>query len=158
MKDICMLKYGNIKGDHIYFNRAKTANTKKDGKPIDIVITDKVKEIIEKHGTKPINPDSYIFPFLKNGMNASQQMAQIKQATKQTNKYIKRIAEVIGIKQDISTYTARHSFATVLKRSGVNVAFISDALGHSTIKVTENYLGSFEDDEKKEIAKTLTDW
>lgn len=158
MKDICLLKYQNIKGDHIYFNRAKTANTKKVGKQIDIIITDKVNELIEKWGVKPITPDSFIFPFIKEGMTPEQEQAQIRQVTKQTNKYIKRIASDVGIKQNVSTYTARHSFATVLKRSGANVAFISDALGHSNIKVTESYLGSFEDEAKKEIAKSLTDW
>lgn len=158
MKDICLLKYQNISGDHIYFNRAKTANTKKVGKQIDIIITDKVNEIIEKWGVKPITPDNFIFPFIKEGMTPEQEQAQIKQATKQCNKYIKRIAKSIGITQSISTMSARHSYATVLKRSGTNVAFISDALGHSNIKVTESYLGSFEDEAKKEIAKTLTDW
>ncbi|MBK7733166.1 MAG: tyrosine-type recombinase/integrase [Bacteroidales bacterium] len=46
----------------------------------------------------------------------------------------------------ISTYTARHSFATVLKRSGTNIAFISESLGHSSLEITQTYLDSFEDD------------
>lgn len=159
MKDICLLKYGNIHGDHIYFTRAKTINTKKDGKQIDIIITEKVKIIIDKWGVKPADKDNFIFPFLKDGSTSAQQQAQIKQATKQCNKYIKRISKNCGIEAKVSTYTARHSFATILKRSGkADIAFISDALGHSNIKVTENYLGSFEDEAKKEIAKTLTDW
>jgi site-specific recombinase XerD len=158
LKDVCLLQYGNIKGDHIYFNRAKTMHTKKDGKQIDIIITDKVNEIIDRWGVKPSLPDNFIFPFLKDGMTPLQQQAQIRQVTKQCNKYIKRICKNIGIEANVSTYTARHSYATILKRGGVDVAFISDALGHSNIKVTESYLGSFEDEAKKEIAKTLTDW
>lgn len=158
MKDICLLKYQNIKGEHIYFNRAKTASTKKDGKQIDIVITEKVNEIIERWGVKPATPNSYIFRFLTDGMSPEQEQAQIKQATKQCNKYIKRIAKDVGIKDNVSTYTARHSFSTILKRSGVSIAFVSDALGHANIKTTENYLGSFEDEAKKENAKNLTDW
>jgi len=158
MKDICLLRYKNIQGDHIYFNRAKTANTKKNEKQIDIIVTEKVNEIIERWGVKPAIPENFIFPFLKEEISIEKQQAIIKQATKQCNKYIKRICKEIGLKSNVSTYTARHSFATVLKRAGANIAFISDALGHSDIKVTENYLGSFEDDAKKEIAKTLTDW
>jgi integrase len=53
---------------------------------------------------------------------------------------------------NISTYTARHSFATILKRSGVPVAYISDALGHADLKTTENYLSGFEDDAMMDIA------
>ena len=56
----------------------------------------------------------------------------------------------------ISTYTARHSFATVLKRSGVNIAYISESLGHSDLKTTENYLASFEREERQKNAELLT--
>ena len=42
------------------------------------------------------------------------------------------------------TYVARHTFATVLKRSGVNIAIISESLGHSDLSTTQIYLDSFE--------------
>ena len=42
------------------------------------------------------------------------------------------------------TCSARHSFATVLKNSGVNVALISETLGHSDLSTTMIYLGSFD--------------
>ncbi|MFR0893529.1 MAG: tyrosine-type recombinase/integrase [Alistipes onderdonkii] len=42
------------------------------------------------------------------------------------------------------TYVARHTFATVLKRSGVSVALISESLGHSDLSTTQIYLDSFE--------------
>lgn len=52
----------------------------------------------------------------------------------------------------ISTYTARHYFASVLKRSEANIAYLSDSLGHSDLKTIENYPASFEKEERK---KTL---
>jgi site-specific recombinase XerD len=158
MKDICWLKYSNIHGDHIHFRRAKTINTNRNSKPIDIVISPEVKQIIDRWGTKPELPDSYIFPFLTDDQTAEKKHAIVAQVVQMTNQYIKRVAAKVGIESNITTYTARHSFATVLKRSGVNVTFISDALGHTNIKTTENYLDSFEDEQKKEIAKKLTDW
>ena len=42
------------------------------------------------------------------------------------------------------TYIIRHTFATVLKRSGVNIAIISESLGHSDLSTTQIYLDSFE--------------
>ena len=42
------------------------------------------------------------------------------------------------------TYVARHTFATVLKRSGVDIGIISESLGHSDLKTTQIYLDSFE--------------
>jgi integrase len=65
------------------------------------------------------------------------------------------IAEALGI-DHISTYTARHSFATVLKRSGANIAYISESLGHSSQRTTENYLSSFEREERERNAELLT--
>ena len=158
MKDICKLKYRNIKGNHIEFRRAKTINSNKNTKPISIVFTEDLNRIIEEYGTKPRAKDNYIFSFLKSGINEVQEMAAIKQATKQTNKYIKRIAKNLGIEAEVSTYTARHSFATILKNAGVAPSFIGESLGHSSLKTTEGYLGSFETDQKKENIDKLKDW
>ncbi|MDZ7608966.1 MAG: tyrosine-type recombinase/integrase [Cyclobacteriaceae bacterium] len=48
-----------------------------------------------------------------------------------TNQYMRQIAAKTGIKDDVTTYTARHSFATILKNSGSSMEYISEALGHS---------------------------
>ena len=53
------------------------------------------------------------------------------------------------------TYTARHSFATVLKRSGVNISIISEALGHTNLSTTQYYLDSFENEQIDEAMKNL---
>ena len=52
-------------------------------------------------------------------------------------------------------HVARHSFATVLKRSGVNTSIISEAMGHSSEKVTQIYLDSFENDQIDEAMSNL---
>ena len=52
-------------------------------------------------------------------------------------------------------HVARHSFATVLKREGVSTAMISEALGHSSEKVTQYYLASFEDTQMQDAMKHL---
>ena len=49
------------------------------------------------------------------------------------------------IEDTVTTYVARHSFASVLKKSGVNIGIISQALGHQDIKTTEIYLSKFDD-------------
>jgi len=53
------------------------------------------------------------------------------------------------------TYTARHSFASVLKKSGVNIALISEALGHSDLATTQIYLDSFDNEQVDEAMKNL---
>ena len=65
-----------------------------------------------------------------------------------------RIKEKLGIDKKITTYVARHTFSTVLKRSGATTEYIQEALGHTDVKTTENYLDSFEKKVKKELQKS----
>ncbi|MDE6144047.1 MAG: site-specific integrase [Muribaculaceae bacterium] len=48
------------------------------------------------------------------------------------------------------------AFATILNRKGVPVSYISQQLGHTSIRTTQAYLGSFERDARVESAKNLT--
>jgi site-specific recombinase XerD len=157
MKDVCLLRYKDIKGENIHFERAKTTNTNRSAKPISIALIKENLEIIERWGN-PIEDKNFIFPVLNGDETAEKARAKIQQFTKQVNKYIKRIAKNVEIKENISTYSARHSFATVLKRSGINLSYISEALGHSNMKTTESYLDSFEDDTRKANTMKLLDF
>lgn len=67
----------------------------------------------------------------------------------QVNRDLKRVAELAAIDFNLSTYVARHSFATVLKNSGVDIALISETLGHSDLSTTQIYLDSFESEQVK---------
>jgi integrase len=96
----------------------------------------------------------YLFPFLTGKEDPTQIKKQVQNITRLINKHIKIIAERIGI-EGISTYTARHSYANVLKRSGANIAFISESLGHTDIQTTSSYLDSFEKEEQIKNAKLL---
>jgi len=156
MKDICLLKYSHIHGEYIHLRRAKTELTNRNSRPVDIYLTGEARAIIDRWGCKPVYPGNYIFPILTSGLKPDQVQKKVKQLTKTVNKYMKRIAKQIGINENISTYTARHSFATVLKRSGASVEFISEQLGHTSVETTAAYLDSFEDEAKKEMAKKLT--
>ena len=157
LADICRLRYSNIQSDTIIFIRHKTAHNRKV-KPVLVSLTQPVKNIIDRWGTKPVIRDKYVFNILSDGMDAAKEVARIKQATKMCNKYIKQIAAKIGITENISTYTARHSFATVLKLAGESIEFISESLGHNNLRTTENYLSSFDDKKRKEAAKKLMDF
>jgi integrase len=155
MKDICLLRHKNIDGDHIYFNREKTRNSNRDSKPIDVFIIDEIRIILKRWATKTDNEKDFVFPFLNQEMDYKIIRAKVSQVTKMTNKYIRRIAVKVGIDKKITSYWARHSYATVLKRANVGTEFISEQLGHKSLKTTESYLDSFEDDTKKEIANQL---
>ena len=82
----------------------------------------------------------------------------IQQLTHVINDNMKVIASKLGIEKSVTTYVARHSFATVLKRSGANISLISEMLGHGSQKTTQTYLDSFENDALEKVANNLTDF
>ena len=89
-------------------------------------------------------------------MYFKEEKKRINQFTHVVNDNMERIRNIIGIEKKVTTYTARHSFATILKRGGASTALISESLGHKNERTTQSYLDSFEDDNKREISKILT--
>ncbi len=159
IKNIARLRYSNIEDDKVSFVRAKTERTsKKNQKTIVAMLTAEAKEIITRWGSQPAEPNQLIFDIISDGLAPEKEVNRIKQGAKTVNKYLKRIAKSVGIEKNISTYTARHSFSTILKRSGAPIEFISESLGHHDLRTTESYLDSFEDDLKKQYAGMLTNF
>lgn len=156
VKDISRLRYRNLVSGEISYVRAKTALKKRESEEtINIPLWSVAETIIDRWGNKPTLPDSYIFPILKPGMTPMEERKAVVNTTAAMNKHIKKIAANLGIEGRISSYTARHSFATILKNSGVSVQAISEALGHSDTKVTQNYLADFETSEKRKQWENL---
>lgn len=159
IKDIARLKYKNLDSKRISFVRAKTErSTKANQKNIIVIRIPEINAIINKWGNRNTSPNDYVFPILSEHDTPEQEYAKIQQATKTINKYTKRIGKELGFELALTTYTARHSFATVLKRSGAPVVFISESLGHSSLRTTESYLDTFEDSTKESYQRKLLDF
>lgn len=156
VKDFYLLKWKNIDGDMLSFIREKTARTKKLVEAIQVVMQPEMRIIISRWGTKSINKETFIFPHLTSFMSPAEVRDKVKLVTRLINNHMKNIAKEIGIEKEVTTYFARHSFATILKNNGAPVAMISQALGHSSIATTQNYLASFETDQLKEATSALT--
>lgn len=156
MKDVCLLKYKNITNGKVSFVRAKTARTKRKVEPIEIMTTPDIESIICRYGNKDKSPDNYIFPILTKGITPERERQLVQQITQVVNHHLKNIASNLGITSNTTTYAARHSFATILQRSGASTSYISEALGHSSVITTQNYLKGFEDETKRETNKALT--
>ena len=152
--DFVRLRYRDIVNGEICFVRQKTARTTRTRKEIRVVVTDRMQAIIDRWGNPP-SSDHFLFPILDGSEDAMRQKLKTQYFTRAVNKRMATIGEALGI-GNISTYTARHSFATVLKRAGANIAYISESLGHNDLKTTENYLASFEREERVKNAELLT--
>ncbi len=153
LKDIALLKYSDIKEDRFDYYRAKTFDKTAEKSSITIHLTDFTKSIIKKYGNK--NKDGFVFCIVAVQDTGQTQYNKIKNFTRLINDHIKRIAKANDLPADISTYWARHSFATQSIRSGASMEFISEALNHSDLSVTKNYFAGFEDEAKKEFANNL---
>lgn len=158
VKDICQLKYKDIQGDILRFSRAKTSETRTKKKEIRVILREDLKAIIKRWGNKDRKPENYIFNILQPGLSAQDEKRLINQFTGLLNDHLKLIAEAKGIDKNLTTYVARHSFATILKRSGASTELISEALGHSDLKTTRHYLASFEDETLKMATSALVDF
>ncbi len=149
--DIANLQPSNIADNRLQYTRQKTS------KKINISLSDKAIEIITQYANNTGNKN-YIFPILDNKkhISATQKQNRIHKVLGHINKHLKTIAESANVENiSLTTYVARHSFATTLKKSGVHVELISEALGHSDISTTQIYLGSFDNIQIDEAMKYL---
>jgi integrase len=156
-KDIASLKYSNIYDDYIIFERAKTERSLRDDpKPITVFLSEDMKAIISHWGNSPALPSQYIFPVLYPGVTPLRQYTLIYNMVRGMNDVMQKILNDLGIEKKATTYVARHTFSTILKRSGASTEQIQEALGHTDLKTTENYLDSFDKETKKQLASQLT--
>jgi integrase len=151
--DFVKLRYRDIVDGEICFVRQKTERTTKTRKEIRVAVVPQMQAIIDRWGN-PLGRNNFIFPVLDGTEDAMHQKLKTMYLTRAINKRMQEVGEQLGI-GNISTYTARHSFATVLKRAGANIAYISESLGHQDLKTTENYLASFEREEREKNAAIL---
>ena len=156
MADLTRLKYKNIVDGEICYYRQKTIRTSNVIKQIHVAVTPRMEAIINRWGNGR-SPENHIFHLFPPTDNAMEQKTRIKNATRCVNNRMKRIGNALDI-SSITTYTARHSYATILERNGVTLSYISESLGHSSIKTTENYLASFKQEERRKNAALLTNF
>ncbi len=101
--------------------------------------------------------NKYIFSILNPEIHKTplQIKTRLKTAIKKFNEEIRKLAHGLGIEKHITSYVARHSFATILKKENIGTAIISEMMGHSSESVTQTYLDGFDNSTKTEAAKKL---
>jgi len=158
LTDICHLTWAQVdlKAGKLNFIRQKTNRSRKQNQTqITAHLRPETLAIIDRWATTDRAPGAYVFPFLTSGMDAQRRKDVVKQITLITNRWTRKIATSLGIDADVTTYSARHSYATTLLKSNAPLAFISKSLGHTNLKTTESYLGSFDDEEAKAFLTAL---
>ena len=147
--DIANLTKDNIiEGKRLHYIRQKT------GKLIKLGLSEEALQIIRRYA---VESKGYLFPILNTQLHKTplQKQNRIHKMLGKVNKNLKLLAAQFGVEANLTTYVARHSFASVLKKSGVNIALISEALGHSDLTTTQIYLDSFDNEQIDAAMKNL---
>jgi integrase len=76
-------------------------------------------------------------------------------ALRRYNARLKQLGRKLGLKEDLSSYTLRHCWATAAKNTGAPVEMISELLGHKSIRTTQIYLSAFDDNELAKVNRRV---
>ncbi|MFN5357016.1 MAG: phage integrase SAM-like domain-containing protein [Bacteroidota bacterium] len=148
--DIANLKWSDVKDDRLSYKRKKTHELQ--NMKLHPVL---MSMLIKLEGLKE-NEDGCVFPILnETHLTPVQIDSRIDKVLKRINGELKKIGQELKFKEPLTTYVARHSFATLSAKRGIPVADISKAMGHQSTKVTQVYLDSFEDKRLDEIFDQL---
>ncbi len=149
--DIASLRYCDVVDGRICYTRHKTQ------KLISFRLVPNAIEILNKYARKDADSEDYIFPILDRNVHITplQIFNRTHKVLAKVNTALKSLSKQLGLQFPLTTYVARHTYATVLKRSGVNIAIISESLGHSDLSTTQIYLDSFENSQIDEAMKHL---
>lgn len=149
--DICFLKWGNIENNRLFYTRQKTKEL------FNIGLLDPAQRILARYKTETFDgKDSHVFPILfSHHITAKTIYNRKEKILKVVNKNLKGIASKAEITANLTTYVARHSYATILKISGISTSVISQAMGHDSERTTQVYLESFGNKILDEASKAI---
>lgn len=143
--DIVLLKKKNINGNILSYRRHKSKQL------IHIVITPQMQVLINKYA----NSSEYVFPIIKIASSTSV-YEQYRLALGRMNRHLKKIASLLNINVRLTTYTARHTWATLARDSGAPISIISAGLGHTSEEMTRVYLKDFDQETLARVNRAVT--
>ena len=123
---LAYIDVSNLTPDHIVTLGDKQwimTQRQKTSVETNVLLLDIPKAIIAKYGGKTYR-NGKLFPMLTN---------------QKTNSYLKEIADICGIKRNLTFHLARHTFATMSLSKGVPMESVSKMLGHTNIRTTQIY-------------------
>ncbi len=138
--DMMKLKWSDIQNGRIHYIRSKTKGN------FNIEINEAMQGIIDYYKNQNRN-SQYVFPILlKDDLTPTQIANRKHKVLSRYNSKLKEIGKLANIDKKLSSYVARHSFATILKYLGTSVDKISEMMGHSDIQITMTYLKEFDNE------------
>ena len=149
--DLAYLRKSDLRDNVITYRRRKT------GHPLSVTLTPEAMILIKKY----MNRDSsspYLFSFLKSREGTKEAYREYQLALRSFNQRLMLLGEFLGLGDKLSSYTARHTWATTAYYCEIHPGIISEAMGHSSITVTETYLKPFQNKKIDEANKQVLDF
>lgn len=149
--DLAYLRKSDLRGNVITYRRRKT------GRPLSVTLTPEAMLLLQKH----INRDDrspYLFPILHSDEGTPEAYREYQLALRSFNHQLELLGKLLGLKEKLSSYTARHTWATTAYYCEIHPGIISEAMGHSSITVTETYLKPFRSRKIDEANRQIVDF
>ena len=150
--DLALLEKSALENNILRYNRIKTKT------PMSVEVLDsamvKIDRLRSVRKSQPGCPD-YLLDILCGDKSRKDEKAyrEYQSALRWFNNSLKELARALHLKSPVTSYTLRHSWATIAKYRGVSIEMISEALGHKSIKTTQTYLKGFGLEERTEVNK-----
>ena len=124
----------------LQYKRSKTQGE------FDIMVTPNIQRELDWFKENTVLFEDYLLPIISVNVKPENLNDYLHQIRKRFNRSLKDVAKQVGLpesQQNISIYSARHSFAMTLQDKGKPVEIISQALGHQSVETTKHYLAKF---------------
>lgn len=154
--DLIQLRWGNIsKEGRLEYEMGKNHKYK------NILLVPQALDILSLYRKEDSKPNDYIFPLLDSSASYAKAVTQEQKDTLSAdmkvklfnqistknaliNKYLKQVAKLAKIEKPVSFHIARHSFGRIAKIKNIDNGVLKNLFAHSSIKVTEAYMGDFD--------------
>lgn len=144
--DLVRLRRCDLTDNTIRICRRKTRTS------LVITVEPEAMEIIKRYSHP--DPDSlYLFPFIVE--EDKDEYGQYQRALRLFNCRLEMLAILLGINVKLSSYTPRHSWATIANYHRFDKKLISNSMGHSSLEVTEKYFRAFQEAEIRKMNQQI---
>jgi len=134
--DLAYLRKNDLQGNVLTYRRRKT------GCPLSVTLTPEAMSLLQKHMNRDTS-SPYLFPILRSKEGTEEAYHEYQLALRGFNYQLALLGKLLGLESRLSSYTARHTWATTAYYCEIHPGVISEAMGHSSITVTETYLKPF---------------
>lgn len=134
--DLCYLKKSDLQDGVVTYRRRKT------GHKLCIGWTAEMQAVARKYQSIS---SPYLLPIITNHTaNPRDVRRNANNAARRINRALNAIGAMLGLPSGLTTYVARHSWASAAQSKGIPTSLISEGMGHESETTTRIYLASLE--------------